>query len=132
MNDEVKWKCPWCGRIATLVRQSVCDCRQCDCGAIAIGAAEGDWDEVTDAAIAFFRVPTRPESLGFDALLREDILLAGVEMREGVRDPDRGHPWGWAYISYFGISTLAGFARFEHPKPVGKPALQSVAISCAV
>jgi hypothetical protein len=97
MDDEVKWKCPWCGSLATLVRESVCDCRQCDCGAIAIGAAEGDWDEVTDEAIAFFRVPTRPESVGFDALLREDILLAGVEMREGVRDPDMGHPC-WAYI----------------------------------
>jgi hypothetical protein len=98
MHDDVKWKCPWCGRIATQVRQSICDCRQCDCGAIALGAPEGDWDEVTDAALGIFRVSTRPESRGFDALLREDILLAGVEMREGVRDPDMGHPWGWAYI----------------------------------
>jgi len=30
-------------------------------------------------------------------ILREDIRRAGVEIREGVRDPDMGHPAGWAY-----------------------------------
>jgi hypothetical protein len=97
MRDEDKWKCPWCGWIATIVRQSICDSRQCDCGAVAVGAPEGDWDEVTDEALSLFEVSTRPESRGFDALLREDIRRAGVEIREGVSDPDMRHPWGWAY-----------------------------------
>ena len=97
MRDEDKWRCPWCGRTATTIRQSICDSRQCDCGAIAVGAPEGDWDEVTDEALGLFDVPVSPESHGFDALLREDIRKAGVEIREGVTDPDMGHPWGWAY-----------------------------------
>jgi hypothetical protein len=97
MLDEDKWRCPWCGRTATVVRQSICDSRQCECGAVAVGAPEGDWDEVTDEALGLFEVPIRLESRGFDALLREDIRRAGVEIREGVSDPDMGHPWGWAY-----------------------------------
>jgi hypothetical protein len=97
MRDEDKWRCPWCGRTATTVRQSICDSRRCECSAIAVGAPEGDWDEVTDEALGLFDVPVRPESRGFDALLREDIRTAGVEIREGVTDPDMGHPWGWAY-----------------------------------
>jgi hypothetical protein len=97
MHDADKWKCPWCGQIATVVRQSICDSRQCGCGAVAIGAPEADWDEVTDDAIGLFQVATRPESCGFDALLREDIRRAGVEMRPGPKDPDMGHPAGWVY-----------------------------------
>lgn len=65
--------------------------------AVALGAPEGDWDEVTDEAIDLFGVPIRPESFGFDALIRRDIRRAGVEIREGVSDPDMGHPWGWAF-----------------------------------
>jgi hypothetical protein len=80
-----------------MVRQSICDSRQCDCGSIAVGAPEGDWDDVTDEALGLFKVSIRPESRGFDELLREDIRRAGVEIREGVIDPDMGHPWGWAY-----------------------------------
>ena len=98
MREEDKWKCPWCGRIATIVRQSICDSRQCECGAVVIGAPEGDWDEVTDEAIEFFNVATRTESCGYDSLLRDDIQRAGVEMRPGVEDKDMGHPWGWAYL----------------------------------
>lgn len=98
MRDEDKWKCPWCGRVAATVRKSICDSRQCDCGAIALGAPEGDWDEVTDEAIALFKVAIRPESSGFDSLLRDDIRRAGVEIRPGVRDSDMQHPWGWAHI----------------------------------
>ncbi len=98
MREEEKWKCPWCGQIATIVRKSICDSRQCDCGAVAIGAPEADWDEITDEAIDLFKVTTRPESSGFDTLLREDIRMAGVEIRSGAKDPDMGHPWGSAYI----------------------------------
>ena len=98
MREEDKWKCPWCGQVATLPRQSICDSRQCTCGAVGIGAAQGDWDEVTDEAIGLFNVTTRPESRGYDSLLRGDIQRACVEMRPGVRDPDMGHPWGWAYV----------------------------------
>jgi hypothetical protein len=65
---------------------------------VGIGAPQGDWDEVTDEAIALFNVIVRPESRGYDALLRDDIRRAGVEMRPGVSDPDMGHPWGWAYV----------------------------------
>jgi hypothetical protein len=90
MRDEEKWKCPWCGRVATIVRDSIGDSRQCECGAVAIGAAEGDWDEVTDEAIAAFKVKTRAESAGSDSMLREDILRAGIEIRMGVTDPDMG------------------------------------------
>ena len=50
MRDEDKWRCPWCRRIATTVRLSICDSRKCDCGAIAVGAPEGDWDEVMAAS----------------------------------------------------------------------------------
>ncbi len=98
MREGEKWKGPWCGEVATVVRESICDSRQCNCGAVAIGAPEGDWDEVTDEAIDFFEVLTRAESRGYDSLLCNDIRRAGVEMRSGVRDPDMGHPWGWAYI----------------------------------
>ena len=44
-----------------MVRQSICDSKQCECGAIAVGAPEGDWDEVTDEALGLFAVPIRPE-----------------------------------------------------------------------
>jgi hypothetical protein len=98
MREEDKWTCPWCGRVATIVRTSICDSRQCECGAVALGAPEGDWDEVTDEAIRLFEIATRPESRGFDALLRDDVRQAGVEMQPGVRDPDMGHPGGWAYV----------------------------------
>ena len=97
MLEEEKWKCPWCGQVATHVRESICDSRLCDCGSVAIGAPEVDWDELTDEAIGFFGVNTRPESRGNDSLLRDDIRRAGVEMRPGVRDPEMGHPWGVAY-----------------------------------
>jgi len=97
MREDEKWKCPWCKRIAAIVRKSICDARECACGAIAIGAPEGDWDEVTDEAIGLFGVTPRSESCGFDSLLRDDIWRAGVEIRPGVRDPNMGHPWGWAY-----------------------------------
>ncbi len=98
MREDEEWKCPWCGRMATIVRQSICDSRQCDCGAIAVGAPEGDWDEVTDEAIGLFGVAARPESRGLDSLLRDHIQRSGVEMRPGVRDPDMGHPRAWAYL----------------------------------
>jgi hypothetical protein len=65
---------------------------------VAIGAPEGDWDEVTDEAIDLFGIVARPESRGIYALLREDIRRAGVEVRPGPKDPDMGHPWGWAYV----------------------------------
>jgi len=80
-----------------MVRQSICDSRPCECGAIAVGAPGGDWDEVTDEALGFFEMPIRSESRGFDALLREDVRRAGLEIREGISDPDMGHPWSWAY-----------------------------------
>jgi len=92
MRDEEKWKCPWCEGVATTVRKSICDSRQCDCGAIAIGAGEDDWDEVTDEAIGVFKVKTRPESAGWDAMLREDIQRAGIEIRKGVTASDLGRP----------------------------------------
>ncbi|MFC1582890.1 hypothetical protein ACFL4W_05060 [Planctomycetota bacterium] len=98
MAQSEKWKCPWCGAVAAAVRDSLCDSRECECGAVAIGAPEGDWDEVTDEAVGLFRVSVRPESRGNDALIREDIQKAGIEMRPGVKDPDMDHPWGWAYI----------------------------------
>lgn len=98
MNEADKWKCPWCGRVATIVRESICDSRLCECGAVAIGAAVGDWDEVTDEAIDFFDVTIRQESAGFESLLREDIRRAGVETRPGVIDRDMGRPRGRAYI----------------------------------
>ena len=99
MRDEVKWKCPWCSRTAATIHESIlCDSRECICGSIALGAPEGDWDEVTDEALGIFNVQTRPESSGFDSLLRDDLRRAGVEIRPGVRDPDMGHPWGWAYV----------------------------------
>jgi hypothetical protein len=58
-----------------MIRRSICGSRQCECGAIAIGAPECDWDEVTDEAIGLFQVATRHESRGFDSLLRDDIRL---------------------------------------------------------
>lgn len=97
MRDEDKWKCPWCGQVATRLRGGICDSRQCRCGAVGIGAPEGDWDEVTDEAIGLFGVGIDPASRGNDMRLRDDIKRSGVEVRSGVRDPDMHHPWGWAY-----------------------------------
>jgi hypothetical protein len=98
MRDEDKWKCPWCGKVAMTVRESICDSRSCVCGAVAVGAPDCDWDEVTDEALGLFAVPVRAESVGCDESLRDDIRRDGVEMREGVTDPDMGHPRPYQYM----------------------------------
>jgi hypothetical protein len=97
--DAEKWNCPWCGEVARTVRASICDSRQCECGAVGIGAPDVDWDEVTDDAIDLFQVRVRDESRGNDAALRDDLRAAGVEIREGVKETNRpGRPYQYVWF----------------------------------
>ena len=81
------WLCPFCGTIASgeIKERVLCDGRECSCGAVALAAPAVDMDEIIDDALGIFRIQIRAESRGFDALMLDDILGAGVEVREGQR-----------------------------------------------
>jgi hypothetical protein len=82
------WVCPWCGKA---VRQParhhvICHSKMCECGAIGLGAAPWDTDEIIDDAINLFGIAE-----GYSSPLDADRLIGlkkiGVEMREGQTIP---------------------------------------------
>src|SRR5258707_7814612 len=85
LSDD-PWACVFCGRIAGLetVPRPLCESRTCRCGAVALANRPCDFDEITDDAIGLFEVTTRPESSGYDMLLRQDIIRSGIEIRPGA------------------------------------------------
>jgi hypothetical protein len=86
LPEDDRFVCPFCNKPAKLPTnpKPTCESRTCQCGAVVLGAPVGDFDEITDDAIALFGVPTRPESAGYEIALRQDILRAGVAIRPGV------------------------------------------------
>ena len=82
----IDWTCPFCGNIAQTATSPspLSYSRTCECGAIALAAPSRDYDEITDDAIGIFSVQIRPDSRGFEQLLRRDILAAGIEIRDGA------------------------------------------------
>jgi hypothetical protein len=86
LPEDDRFLCPFCNKPAKLPThpKPSCESRTCQCGAVVLGAAVGDVDEITDDAIALFAVPTRPESVGYEVALRQEILRAGVAIRPGV------------------------------------------------
>jgi hypothetical protein len=101
-EDIRKWRCPFCGQIAEhqTEPQPLSDSRTCSCGAIALGAACVDRDEIIDDAIGLFRVRTRPESKGFNPALLEDIMR-NVEVREGASLRVDNSTWGERQYLWF-------------------------------
>jgi hypothetical protein len=91
-----RWLCPFCGTVATreTERRVLCDSRTCSCGAIALAAPKVDTDEIVDDALGLFRVPVRQESRGYDGLLIEDMLRAGVEIQMGEAAQVQEGFWG--------------------------------------
>lgn len=81
-----QWTCPFCGAQAVweTTPAPLGESRTCACGAIALAAPARDYDEITDDALNLFSIPTRPESRGSEALLRRDLLDAGIEIRDGL------------------------------------------------
>jgi hypothetical protein len=79
------WLCTFCSTVA--IRETkehvLCDTRTGSCGATALAAPVFDTDEIIDDALQTFGVQIREKSRGFDAIMLEDLRLAGVEIREG-------------------------------------------------
>src|SRR5581483_661538 len=86
LPEDDRFVCPFCHRAARLPTspKPLCESRTCACGAVVLGAAVGDYDEITDEAIGLFGVLVRPEAAGFEWALRMELLRAGVAIRPGV------------------------------------------------
>lgn len=83
--DADAWRCPWCGEIAESAPEmrTMCQSRQCACGAIGICAPLRDSDEIVDDAVSIFGVHFEPTSTGFTDLQLVDVARAGVDIRGG-------------------------------------------------
>ena len=69
--------------------------------AVALANRPCDFDEITDDAIGLFDVTgPRPESAGYDRLLRHDIMRSGVEIRPGAIDEVEMFPGHRELIQY--------------------------------
>ena len=90
----VLWVCPWCEVEVSgqSERSTLCECRECSCGAIGLSAPVEDSDEIVDHAIGQFGVERQESSRGFNDLLLADIVRSGVDVQGGRLDPGDPFP----------------------------------------
>lgn len=83
------WTCPFCEVPAIRPTEAgvLCDSRTCECGAIGLAARACDRDEIIDDAIGLFGVGIREDTRGYDAMLLENVRMAGVDIRHGKTVP---------------------------------------------
>ena len=87
--SAASWTCPWCDTPALRrsKKKTVCECRECSCGAIGLSATVNDSDEIVDDAIGLFGVETLDSSRCFYDLLLADVVRSGIDVRGGKLDP---------------------------------------------
>lgn len=82
--NEFDGTCPWCREEATAHGRcaGICFARECDCGALALGAPIRDFDEVLDDAIQHYGIAPDKMKVNFGKP-EEWLAESGIDFRDG-------------------------------------------------